>query len=230
MEGVVGSNGLIVPPDDYWPRVREICDKYGILLISDEVMSGWGRTGKWFAVDNWGVTPDIITTAKGITSGYVPLGAVIVTDKIAQFFEDKYLYAGLTYNGHALACAAALATIEVYDEDKLIDNAVTMGNYLGECLEDIKTRHASVGDVRYIGLFTTIELVQNRETKEIFPASVMGEVGKVLRENGLFTFIMANNMGSMVFVVPPLCITKEQLDEGLAIVEKALEVADGKVK
>jgi taurine--2-oxoglutarate transaminase len=230
MEGVVGSNGLIVPPDDYWPRVREICDKYGILLISDEVMSGWGRTGEWFAVDNWKVVPDIITTAKGITSGYAPLGAVIVTEKIAKFFDDKYLYAGLTYNGHALACAAALATIEVYTDDHLIENAREVGKYLGEKLEAIKTRHVSVGDVRYIGLFSTLELVQNRESKEIMPASVMGEVGKILRENGLFTFIMANNMGSMVFVVPPLCITKEQLDEGLAIVEKALEAADKQVK
>jgi taurine---2-oxoglutarate transaminase len=226
MEGVVGSNGLIVPPDDYWPRVREICDKYGILLISDEVMSGWGRTGKWFAVDNWGVTPDIITTAKGITSGYVPLGAVIVSEPIAKFFDDKYLYAGLTYNGHALACAAALATIQVYEEDKLLENAVTVGKMLGEALESIKARHPSVGDVRYIGLFSTIELVVNRETKEIFAPSIMVEVGKVLRQNGLFTFIMANNMGSMVFIVPPLCITKEQLAEGLAIVEKALEVTD----
>jgi taurine--2-oxoglutarate transaminase len=230
MEGVVGSNGLIVPPDDYWPRVREICDKYGILLISDEVMSGWGRTGEWFAVDNWKVVPDIITTAKGITSGYVPLGAVIVSDKIAKFFDDKYLYAGLTYNGHALACSAALATIEVYSEDKLIENARKVGKYLGEKLEAIKTRHVSVGDVRYIGLFSTLELVANRESKEIMPASVMTEVGKSLRQNGLFTFLMANNMGSMVFVVPPLCITKEQLDEGLAIVEKALEVADAAVK
>jgi taurine--2-oxoglutarate transaminase len=226
MEGVVGSNGLIVPPDDYWPRVRDICNKYSILLISDEVMSGWGRTGRWFAVDNWGVVPDIITTAKGITSGYVPLGAVIVSEPIAEFFDDKYLYAGLTYNGHALACAAALATIEVYESDHLIENAVTLGRYLGEALEGIKARHASVGDVRYIGLFSTMELVANRETKEIFTGSVMAEVGKVLRQNGLFTFIMANNMGSMVFVVPPLCITKEQLAEGLAIVEKALEVSD----
>jgi taurine--2-oxoglutarate transaminase len=226
MEGVVGSNGLIIPPDDYWPRVREICNKYGILLISDEVMSGWGRTGKWFAVDHWNVTPDIITTAKGITSGYVPLGAVIVSEPIAKFFDDKYLYAGLTYNGHALACAAALATIAVYEEDHLIENAVTVGKHLGEALEGIKARHPSVGDVRYIGLFSAIELVANRATKEILPAAKMAEVGKVLRENGLFTFIMANNMGSMVFVVPPLCITKEQLNEGLAIVEKALEVAD----
>jgi taurine--2-oxoglutarate transaminase len=226
MEGVVGSNGLIVPPEDYWPRIREICNRYGILLISDEVMSGWGRTGKWFAVDNWGVVPDIITTAKGITSGYVPLGAVIVSEPIAKFFDDKYLYAGLTYNGHALACAAAVATIEVYEEDHLIENAATLGKYLGEALEDIKSRHPSVGDVRYIGLFSTIELVSNRATKEIFAPPVMAEVGKVLRQNGLFTFIMANNMGSMVFVVPPLCITREQLDEGLAIVEKALQVTD----
>jgi taurine--2-oxoglutarate transaminase len=226
MEGVVGSNGLIVPPDDYWPRIREICNKYGILLISDEVMSGWGRTGKWFAVDNWGVTPDIITTAKGITSGYVPLGAVIVSEPIAKFFDDKYLFAGLTYNGHALACAAALATIQVYEDDKLIENAVRVGKFLGEALEGIKARHPSVGDVRYIGLFSAIELVANRETKAIFPASVMGEVGKVLRQNGLFTFIMANNMGSIVFAVPPLCITQEQVAEGFVIVEKALEVAD----
>jgi taurine--2-oxoglutarate transaminase len=226
MEGVVGSNGLIVPPDDYWPRVRQICEKYGILLISDEVMSGWGRTGKWFAVDNWNVVPDIITTAKGITSGYVPLGACIVSEEIAKFFDDKYLYAGLTYNGHALACAAALATIEVYEEDGLIENAAKVGKHLGEALEGIKFRHVSVGDVRYIGLFSTIELVANRETKEIMPAAKMAELGKTLRENGLFTFIMANSMGSMVFVVPPLCITEAQLDEGLAIVEKALELAD----
>jgi taurine--2-oxoglutarate transaminase len=230
MEGVVGSNGLIVPPGDYWPRVREICDKYGILLISDEVMSGWGRTGEWFAIDNWKVIPDIITTAKGITSGYAPLGAVIVSEPIAKFFDDKYLYAGLTYNGHALSCAAALATIAVYDDDKLIENAREVGKYLGERLEALKARHPSVGDVRYIGLFSTIELVQNRESKEIMPAAVMGQVGKYLRENGLFTFIMANNMGSMVFIVPPLCITREQLDEGLAIVDKALEIADQNIK
>jgi taurine--2-oxoglutarate transaminase len=229
MEGVVGSNGLIIPPDDYWPRVREICNRYGILLISDEVMSGWGRTGKWFAVDNWNVTPDIITTAKGITSGYIPLGAVIVSEPIAEFFEDKYLFAGLTYSGHALACATAVATIEVYEDDHLIENAYQVGKHLGFALEGIKERHPSVGDVRYIGLFSAIELVTNRETKEIFDPSIMAEVGKVLRQNGLFTYIMSNNMGSNVFVVPPLCITRDQLDEGLAIVEKALEVTDNAV-
>jgi taurine--2-oxoglutarate transaminase len=226
MEGVVGSNGLIIPPDDYWPRVREICNIYGILLISDEVMSGWGRTGKWFAVDNWAVTPDMITTAKGITSGYIPLGAVIVSEPIAQYFDDKYLYAGLTYNGHALACAVALATIAVYEEDHLIENSQIVGRHLGQALENIKIRHPSVGDVRYIGLFSAIELVSNRDRKEIFKPPVMAELSKVLRQKGLFTFIMANNMGSLVFVVPPLCITEKQVDEGLAIVEEALEVTD----
>lgn len=216
MEGVTGSNGLIVPPDDYWPRVREICDKYGILLISDEVMSGWGRTGEWFAVDNWQVQPDIITTAKGLTSGYVPLGAVIVSEKISKFFDDKMLYCGLTYSAHPLACAAAVATIDVYEEDGLIVNARAMGKVLGAKLEKIKEHHPSVGDVRYIGLFSAIELVRNRQSKE--PMKDMAAFGKYLREHGLFTFIF----GSVVFVVPPLCITETQLDEGLAIIEQAL--------
>ncbi len=220
MEGVTGSNGLIVPPDDYWPRIREICDKYDILLISDEVMSGWGRTGKWFAVDNWNVVPDMITTAKGLTSGYVPLGALIVTDKIAEYFEDKMLWCGLTYSGHPLACAAAVATIEVYEEDSLIENAVKVGRHLGQRLEDIKARHPSVGDVRYIGLFTALEIVKSKATKE--PIDPLTETGKFLRANGLFTFIFHN----VLFVVPPLCITEAQLDEGLAIVEKALEITD----
>lgn len=216
MEGVTGSNGLIVPPDDYWPRIREICDKYGILLISDEVMSGWGRTGQWFAVDNWGVTPDIITTAKGITSGYVPLGAVIVSEPIAAFFEDKMLWAGLTYSGHPLACAAALATIQVYEDDGLLENSRKVGAHLAQRLSEIKSRHASVGDVRHIGLFSALEIVRNRETKE--PIDPLTEVQKVLRANGLFTF----NFHNVLFVVPPLCITEQQLDEGLAIYEQAL--------
>jgi taurine--2-oxoglutarate transaminase len=226
MEGVTGSNGLIVPPDDYWPRVREICNKHDILLISDEVMSGWGRTGKWFAVDNWDVVPDIITTAKGLTSGYVPLGAVIVSEEIADFFEDKFLFAGLTYNGHALACAAALATIDVYEQDGLIDNAAKLGKHLGEALEGLKARHPSVGDVRYIGLFSTIELVVSRETKEPFSAEVMAEVKKTLLDNGLFTFIMVKDIGTMVFIVPPLCITKAQIDDGIEIVDQALQITD----
>ena len=220
MEGVTGSNGLIVPPDDYWPRVREICNKYGILLISDEVMSGWGRTGKWFAVDNWDVIPDIITTAKGITSGYVPLGAVIVNRRIADFFEDKMFWCGLTYSGHPLACAAAVETIRVYEEDGLLENASHMGRYLGEKLEEIKEKHPSVGDVRYIGLFSAIEIVKNRKTKQ--PIDPLTEVGAYLRNHGLFTFIFHN----VLFVVPPLCINQNQIDEGLDIIERALELSD----
>ena len=216
MEGVTGSNGLIVPPEDYWPRLRQICDKYGILLISDEVMSGWGRTGKWFAVDNWNVVPDIITTAKGLTAGYVPLGAVIVTDKIADFFEDRMLWCGLTYSGHPLACAAGVATLAVYEEDGLIENAAKVGRHLGERLEAIKAKHPCVGDVRYIGLFSALEIVKNRRTKE--PIDPLTEIQKVLRAEGLFTF----NFHNVLFVVPPLCISEAQLDEGLAIIEKAL--------
>jgi len=216
MEGVTGSNGLIVPPPDYWGRVRELCNKYHILLISDEVMSGWGRTGKWFAVDNWDVVPDMITTAKGLTSGYVPLGAVIVSEQIADYFNDRMLWCGLTYSGHPLACAAAVATIQVYQEDGLIDNAARLGVHLGERLEDIKRRHISVGDVRYIGLFSALELVKDRFSKE--PMDNMAIFGKFLREHGLFTFIF----GSVVFVVPPLCINQAQLDEGLQIIEEAL--------
>jgi len=220
MEGVTGSNGLLVPPDDYWPRVRAICDKYDILLISDEVMSGWGRTGQWFAVDNWDVVPDIITTAKGLTAGYVPLGAVIVSEDIAQYFEDKMLWCGLTYSGHPLACAAGVATLEVYKEDGLIQNAQKVGRHLGQRLEQIKSRHASVGDVRYIGLFSALEIVKRKTTKE--PIDPLTQVAKFLRENGLFTF----NFHNILFVVPPLCITEEQIDEGLAIIEKALALTD----
>jgi len=224
MEGVTGSNGLIVPPDDYWPRIREICDKYGILLISDEVMSGWGRTGKWFAVDNWDVVPDMITTAKGITSGYVPLGAVIVSDPIAKHFDDKMFYCGLTYSGHPLACAAGVATIEVYKEDHLLENAVKVGKHVAKRLDDIKQHHPSVGDVRHIGLFTAIEIVSDKKTKK--PIDPLVETGKYLREHGLFTFIFHN----VVFVVPPLCINDAQADDGLSVVEEAIEVIDKTIK
>jgi taurine--2-oxoglutarate transaminase len=220
MEGVTGSNGLIVPPYDYWPRVREICNKYGILLISDEVMSGWGRTGKWFAVDNWDVVPDIITTAKGITAGYVPLGAVIISEPIADFFEDKMLWCGLTYSGHPLACAAGVATIDVYKEDHLLENTQKLGVFLGNRLEELKVKHTSVGDVRYIGLFSAIEIVKNKATKT--PIDPLNETGKFLRQNGLFTFIFHN----VLFIVPPLCINQDQLDEGLAIVDEALNLTD----
>jgi taurine--2-oxoglutarate transaminase len=215
LEGVTGTNGLIIPPDEYWPRMREICDKYGILLISDEVMSGWGRTGEWFAVDNWNVVPDIITTAKGITSGYVPLGAVIVREKIAKFFDDKMLYAGLTYSGHALACATALATIEAYEEDGIFENAKKVGKYLGARLEELKAKHPSIGDVRYIGMFSALELVKNRGTKDPMDLTALKNF---MIENGVYVF----NFKNILFVVPPLVITEEQLEEGLILLDEGL--------
>lgn len=224
LEGVTGTNGLIVPPDDYWPRVREICDRYGILLISDEVMSGWGRTGEWFAVDNWGVTPDIITTAKGLTSGYLPLGAVIVREKIAKFFDDKMLFAGLTYNGHALACATALATIAAYEEECIFDNAKRVGKYLSRRLEELKARHPSVGDVRYIGLFSALELVKERATKEPMDLTPLKNF---LVSHGVYVF----NFKNILFVVPPLIISESQLDEGLSLIDEGLsELMDAQAR
>jgi len=233
MEGVTGTNGIIVPPDDYWPRLREICNKYGILLISDEVMSGFGRTGEWFAVDNWGVVPDMITMAKGLTSGYLPLGAVIVSGPIADYFEDHMLWCGLTYSGHPVSCAAAIATIDVYKEEGLIENAKAMGKVLGEELERLREKHPSVGDVRYIGLFSVIEVVKDRRTREpMVPwnasareMGVMARVRSALLERGLYTFVHWN----WIFVVPPLCITEAELKEGLTIIDEVLEMTDGEV-
>lgn len=219
MEGVTGTNGLLVPPDDYWPRVRQLCDKYGILLVSDEVMSGFGRTGKWFAVDNWDVVPDLISMAKGLTSGYVPLAAVVVSEPIAEFFEDKMLFCGLTYSSHPLACAAGVATLEVYQEEGLIENAARLGQVLGQRLEEIKARHPSVGDVRYIGLFSAIELVKDRATKEPMASAILSQA---LRERGLSTLLL----GNLVTVSPPLCITETQLRDGLQIIDEALDIAD----
>jgi len=230
MEGVTGSNGIIVPPDDYWPRLREICDKYGILLISDEVMSGFGRTGEWFAVDNWGVVPDMITMAKGLTSGYLPLGAVVVSEPIADYFEDHMLWCGLTYSGHPVSCAAAIATTNVYKEEMLVENAKAMGKVLGGELERLREKHPSVGDVRYIGLFSVIEVVKDKKTREPmapFNASademgVMAKVKPALLERGLYTVVRWN----WIFVVPPLCITEAELKEGLTIIDEVLEMTD----
>ena len=218
MEGVTGSNGILVPPDDYWPRLREITRKYGILLISDEVMSGFGRTGEWFAVDNWGVVPDIITIAKGLTSGYVPLGGVVVSDAIARHFDDRMLYMGLTYYGHPLACAAGIATINVYKDENLIENSKQLGVLLRHELEEFKNKYAFVGDVRSIGLFSVIELVRDRKTKEPMGTEAMNLIRKSLLDAGLSTYINKN----LVFVCPPLVITKEELLTGLRIIDEAL--------
>ncbi|HEY8210976.1 MAG TPA: aminotransferase class III-fold pyridoxal phosphate-dependent enzyme [Myxococcaceae bacterium] len=230
METVTGTNGIIVPPDGYLQGIRELCDRHGILLILDEVMCGFGRTGKWFAADHWKVVPDLMTVAKGLTSSYLPLGAVLLRDKIAAHFDKNVFYGGLTYNSHPMSCAAALATLRVYEEDKLIENAAKMGQVLARELAKLKEKHQSVGDVRSIGLFSILELVKDRRTREpLAPYNAkpdqMGHMNKVsafLRENGLYTFVRWNN----VFANPPLCITEAELMEGLAIIDRALDVAD----
>ncbi len=230
VESVVGSNGLIVPPDGYMQRLREICTRNGVLLITDEVMSGFGRTGKWFAVDNWNVVPDIITMAKGLTSGYIPLGAVALSKKITDVLDKQMLWAGLTYNAHPLACAAAVATLQVYRDDRLFENALAMGEIVRKELEAMKSKHRSVGDARGIGLFWAIELVKNKKTKEpLVKWNAMGadaaaakEINKRLLEGGVYTTVRWN----FLFVVPPLCIKESELREGLSVIDKVLDYAD----
>jgi taurine--2-oxoglutarate transaminase len=230
MEGVTGTSGLIIPPSDYWPRIREICNRYDILLVDDEVMSGFGRTGEWFAVDHWDVVPDMMTMAKGLTSGYVPLGAVIVSKAIAEHFENRPLPMGLTYSGHPLSAAAGVATIEVYKQERLIENARAMGKLLKAGLEELKRKHPSVGDVRSLGLFSVIELVKDRETKEPMAPwnakphelGVMARVPAALRERGMYTFTKWN----WIFAAPPLIIDQDGLNEGLSILDEVLDITD----
>ncbi|OGT28275.1 MAG: hypothetical protein A2Z17_02400 [Gammaproteobacteria bacterium RBG_16_66_13] len=221
MEGVTGSNGILVPPDDYWPRLREITRKYGILLIADEVMTGFGRTGAWFAVDHWGVVPDILTMAKGLTSGYLPLGAVAVSDAIARHFDDQMLYMGLTYYGHPLSCAAAIATLQVYRDENLIEHSREMGQVLASELGRIRREQPIVGDVRSLGLFSTLELVKDRRTREPLDPAAMNRLKAQLQADGLTTFINK----SMVFACPPLIITEAELRDGLGIIERAIAQA-----
>ncbi len=229
-EGEPGTSGCIKYPPFYWRRVKEIADKYGILLIDDEVMSGFGRTGKWFAIDHHEVVPDILCMAKGLTSGYVPLGGIIVKEEIAKHFNDVPLPLGLTYSAHALACAAALAVINAYEEEKLVDNAAAMGKYIDQQVSKLAEKHPSIGDFRNTGLLGAIELVKNRKTKEPltpFNASPKdmeptNRIASKLRELGLFTFVRWN----WIFIAPPLIVQKHEIDEGLAIIEKSLEIAD----
>src|SRR5262245_44537392 len=209
-----GTNSIHVPRDGYLEGVRALCDRHGILLICDEVMSGFGRTGAWFAVDHWKVVPDILTMAKGLTSAYVALGAVGIRRKIADHFRDKVFYGGLTYNSHPLGCAAALATIAVYEEDKLIARAKQMGIVMRRMLEDLKAKHPSVGACRSIGLFGIVELVRSRRTREpLAPfnggSPEMAALGKFFRDEGLYTFVRWNTF----FTNPPLCITEAELRE-----------------
>jgi taurine--2-oxoglutarate transaminase len=230
LEPVTGTNGILVPPDGYLQGVRELCDRYGILLIADEVMAGFGRTGKWFSVDHWGVVPDIITMAKGLTSAYVQLGAVGMRRRIADHFADKVFYGGLTYNSHPLGCAAALATIEVYEEEGLIERAAEMGKLLQRHHEQLAARHPSVGAVRSIGLFGIVELVRNRKTMEPMApfnatSDEMTALARRFRDDGLYTFVRWNYF----FTNPPLTISEEELAEGFAIIDRALEITDAAV-
>ena len=223
LEPVTGTNGILVPPDGYLQGVRALCDKHGILMICDEVMSGFGRTGDWFAVNHWNVVPDLLTMAKGLTSAYVQLGAVGMRQKIADHFRDKPFPSGLTYNSHTLACATALAAIDVIEQDGLLRRARETGAVMATRLADLETRYACVGAVRSIGLFGIVELVRDRETREpLAPfngtSPEMAALSKFFRDEGLYTFVRWNYF----FTNPPLSITLAELDEGFAIIDRAL--------
>src|SRR5690348_11712426 len=230
LETVTGTNGIIVPPDGYLQSIREVCDKYGILLIADEVMAGFGRTGKWFGVENWDVVPDILSVAKGINSGYIPLGAMVVRKPIADWVRDKYFAGGLTYSGHPLACASAVASIEAFKEERIVEHAAEMGGVIGEQLHTLQQKHLSIGEVRGLGCFWGIELVKHRETREpLVPFNATGEafapvarVYKAALDRGLYLMTHWN----VVMVCPPLTITREELEEGIAVLDEALTVAD----
>ena len=230
VETVTGTNGLIVPPDGYLQGLREICSRHGILLVCDEVMCGLGRTGKWFAADHWNVVPDIITMAKGLTSAYLPLGAVAVTDSIASYYDNRVFYGGLTYNAHPMSLAAAEACVNVMIEDDTMGHTQRMGAVMARLHAEMKQKHPSVGDVRSIGLFGVLELVRDRGTKEPMApfngtSPEMQKLGAYLREHGMYAFVNWNNL----FTNPPLCITEEQLVESFAIIDRALEITDAAV-
>ncbi|HEY1623319.1 MAG TPA: aminotransferase class III-fold pyridoxal phosphate-dependent enzyme [Streptosporangiaceae bacterium] len=227
IEPVTGTNGILVPPDGYLQGVRELCDEYGILMIADEVMSGFGRTGAWFAVDHYGVVPDIITCAKGLTSSYLPLGAVGLRPHVAAHFDDHVFVGGLTYNSHPVCLAAALATIEVMEQDKIVENAAKMGSAMARHHQELAAKHPSVGAVRNIGLFGVLEIVRNRQTGEpMAPFNGSSpEMQALLRhvlDNGVYTILHWNQ----VMTNPPLTITEDQLAEGFAVLDKALDITD----
>ncbi len=227
METVTGTNGVIIPPEGYLQGVRAICDRYGIVMISDEVMSGFGRTGEWFAVNHWNVVPDMITMAKGLTSAYAPLGCVAMKPEIAAAFDDRVYEGGLTFNAHPVSLAAAIANIRVIQADHLIEKARETGKVMADMLAELVERHPSVGEVRSIGLFGIIELVKNKTTREPLSPwnktnATMAAVKKYLLDHGIFMSIHWHTL----LLLPPLIITPEQLAEGFAVIDQALEIAD----
>jgi taurine--2-oxoglutarate transaminase len=227
LETIVGTNGILIPPDGYIAGVRELCDRYDILMVADEVMAGFGRTGRWFAIDHWGVTPDLMTMAKGLTSSYLPLGAVAMNHRVAEKMDSMFYSGGLTYSSHPVSLAAALATIRVYEEDGLIDNAARLGPVMRDHHRRLSERHPSVGATRNLGLFGILDLVRSRDPwTPITPfngtSDEMKAIGKFFRENGLYTMVINNS----IHTNPPLCITEEQLAEGFEIIDRALDIAD----
>ena len=229
-EGESGSSGCLQYPVGYLKAVREICNRHGILLIMDEVMSGFGRTGKWFGFQNHGIIPDMIAMAKGLTCGYLPFGCLMVSNKIAAKYDDAMLPLGLTYSAHPVSCAAALETLKIYEDEGLIENCAAMGQYVNEQVEKLRQKHPSIGDFRNTGLLGCIELVKNRTTKEPMAPfnakpdemAVMNKVAAKIKELGMYTFVRWN----YIFIAPPLIVTKEQIDEGLAIISEAITIAD----
>jgi taurine--2-oxoglutarate transaminase len=234
VEPVVGTNGVLVPPKEYMPKLRRICDAHDVLLIADEVMTGWCRTGKWFAMDHWGVAPDILTTAKGITNAAIPLGLCATTSKVAAYFDDHFFSHGHTYEAHPLTLAPAIAAIKELKRMKLADRALELGAYLGPKLMELQSNHPSVGDVRGLGLFWAVDLVKNRNTKEPFNTSKDKLAGKPLVVDRIAAQMMSNGVFiqawmSHLVIAPPLIITKEQNEEGVAALDKALALADAEV-
>lgn len=231
MESVTGTNGIIIPPEGYVQGVRALCDKYSIVMIADEVMAGFGRTGKWFAIEHWNVVPDIMTMAKGLTSAYAPLGAVAMKPEIATAFDERVFESGLTYTSHPVSLAAAVANIDVMKQDKIVERVTALGPVLKRMLSDLGESHPSVGDVRSIGLFAVLELVKDRKTKEPMApwngsSPEMSELKKFCVNNGLFLYTHWHT----VLVIPPLIITEAQLQEGMDVLDKALEITDKAVK
>ncbi len=232
LETVVGSNGVLIPPKGYLEGVRALCDKYDICMVCDEVMAGFGRTGKWFAFQNWDVKPDLVSFAKGSTCGYLPLGGVIASKKVADFFDDNKMFCGLTYSAHPMGCAVAIAAIDAYRDDKVFENVQKVGKVLGEELEALKAKHACVGDVRYIGLFSVVEFVKNKETREPIvpfgkdPEGIMAKIIGMLKAEGFYTYAHEN----MIHVSPPLIITEQELKEALQMLDKVMDSVDNMIK
>ncbi|MFC5863049.1 aspartate aminotransferase family protein [Acidicapsa dinghuensis] len=235
VEPVVGTNGVLVPPPEYMPKLKAICEKYGVLFIADEVMTGWGRTGKWFCVDHWGVEPDILVTAKGITSAYVPLGLCATSKKIADFFEDNYFAHGHTYEAHPMTLGPAVATIEEMQRLNLVERAASLAPYVEEKLKALKAKHKSIGDVRGLGLFWGVELVKNRETKEPFNTMRDKVEGKPLVVDQIAAKMMGMGVAQQAWIshfviAPPLIVTKEEIDFGINALDESLAIADALVE